>query len=177
MEPSPVKIRPATEQDAEGITRVHVLTWHSQYRGILPDGFLDKMTIESRLPGWRQRLGAQDERGITLAAECGGEIRGFCSSGAERSGEMAQTGEVYGLYVLAAHQGQGIGRALLIQAAGELLQRGFTSLLIWALRANPACGFYQRMGGDPRLEKWFEIDGEKFRETGFFWPDLGQLTS
>jgi len=175
MQTSPIIIRPALEEDAAGIARVHVLTWHSQYRGILPDSVLDAMTIESRLTGWRQRLGAQDAQNFILAAECGGEIRGFCSAGTERSGELDQGAEVYGLYVLAADQGQGIGRELLSHAAAELIHRGYTSLLIWALRANSACGFYQRMGGDPRLEKWFEIGGESFPETGFVWPDIAQL--
>lgn len=47
-------IRPAHEGDAQGIAHVHTESWKTTYRGIVPDDFLDHLTIESRLPSGRR---------------------------------------------------------------------------------------------------------------------------
>jgi GNAT superfamily N-acetyltransferase len=52
------------------------------------------------------------------------------------------------LYVLPQHHGRGLGRAMLHAAAKELVDRGLSSMIIWALRENaPSRRFYERMGG------------------------------
>ena len=43
-----MKIRRATEKDLIGIAHVHVETWQSTYAGIIPDDYLQSLTIENR---------------------------------------------------------------------------------------------------------------------------------
>ena len=39
-------VRPATAADARGIATVRVRAWQSGYRGLIPDDYLDHMSIE-----------------------------------------------------------------------------------------------------------------------------------
>ncbi len=50
---------------------------------------------------------------------------GFASGGPERDDIPGYDGELYGLYVLAAYQRQGIGRALMLTVARRLVADGF----------------------------------------------------
>lgn len=59
------KIRRVTDKDFPGIARVHVDTWRTTYKGIVPDRFLDGMsyaTIEAR---WR-RISKQNPAGYAM---------------------------------------------------------------------------------------------------------------
>jgi hypothetical protein len=58
------------------------------------------------------------------------------------------------------------------QALGE---RGFRSMVVWALKDNPACGFYERMGGTPAGEQDIAIAGVTLPEVAYGWRELGTL--
>jgi hypothetical protein len=49
-------IRDALQTDAAGIARVHVNSWRSTYRGIVPDQFLDSLSLERREQYWHDLL-------------------------------------------------------------------------------------------------------------------------
>lgn len=51
-----MNIRQATAADAEGIAQVHVNSWRTTYKGIVSEDYLDALTVESRLEGWKWRL-------------------------------------------------------------------------------------------------------------------------
>jgi hypothetical protein len=42
----PARIREATLADAEGVARVHVDTWRSAYKEMVPDSYLDGLNYE-----------------------------------------------------------------------------------------------------------------------------------
>jgi len=44
--PGAIEIRRATPSDLAGMARVHVETWKTSYRGIVPDAHLDALTYE-----------------------------------------------------------------------------------------------------------------------------------
>lgn len=54
-------IRPAKPEDAEGLTRVHVRSWQSSYRGLLAQEFLDTIDSIERLALWRRTLAVLEE--------------------------------------------------------------------------------------------------------------------
>jgi len=58
-----------------------------------------------------------------------------------------------------AHQGQGIGRALVAAAANDLSEKGFAE--IWCDARVTACGFYKQLG--------FEISGHSFDKQGVLY--------
>jgi hypothetical protein len=43
-------LRRARSHDALGIARVHVQSWQTAYRGVLPQDYLDRLTPARRLP-------------------------------------------------------------------------------------------------------------------------------
>ena len=45
-------IRPASQDDLEAIAALHVSSWQSAYRGILPDPILDQLSAEKRVDDW-----------------------------------------------------------------------------------------------------------------------------
>src|SRR5207244_4489056 len=81
-------------------------------------------------------LAARPPGQFCFVAEDAGLVVGYALGGPERSADTEYRGEVYAIYVLAAHQGRGLGRALIRESARELANAGITSLLIWVLREN-----------------------------------------
>ena len=47
-------VRPAVLDDAAAIARVHVASWRTTYRGLLPDDFLSSLSEESYTDRWRR---------------------------------------------------------------------------------------------------------------------------
>lgn len=52
----------------------------------------------------------------------------------------------YALYLLVSHQGQWLGRQLMVTLVTRLIQAGIPTLLLWVLAANLARKFYERQG-------------------------------
>jgi len=179
-----VDIRLARPEDAPAIARVHVAVWHSTYRGLIADALIDKVTLEQREAMWTDILTAYTATHPVLVAEDFGiGICGFGNAGPLRGEEVqGYSGEFKTLYLLPAYQRRGIGRALLGRLAVELLQRGHASALAWVLASNPACGFYEAMGGTicaqrlaPDSEDGDEDEGDSPADLAYGWSDLAAL--
>src|SRR5690242_5985058 len=98
-------VRPATPADAKEIAHVHVGTWRTAYRGIVPQVHLDGMSVDRSMRKWEESLlHPQPQTSFVLVAEQGGEIVGFVKAGAERGDDPQHRGEVHAIYVLAEHQ-------------------------------------------------------------------------
>lgn len=52
----PVELRVATVEDANAVATVHVRSWQSAYRGLIPDAYLDALSVERRTAVWRRIL-------------------------------------------------------------------------------------------------------------------------
>ena len=100
-----VVIRTAQPDDALAIAQVHVATWQTAYRGILPDNVLADLKVSQRQRQWQQAIA---ENQLLIVAEIGDEIVGFVNGGARHSDVPDFDCEVYALYILQTHQGQGI---------------------------------------------------------------------
>lgn len=140
-------VREAVTDDAEAIARLHVAAWRWAYRGLLPEAFLAKLSVEARLPSWRSQLEPDDPTRVVVA-EAGGQMVGFASFGPTRDAGLPPTiGELYALYLAEAAAGQGVGRALLAAVIAGLRGRGCTAVSLWVLDGNKrARRFYERAG-------------------------------
>ncbi len=163
-------IRTAEPGDAAAIASVHVSSWRTTYRGIVPDAFLDSLNIEARTLRWQEIFAAQ--KTIFFVAEDQAGIFGFINGGRIRQPIAGYDAELYAMYLLRVRQGQGHGRALFHSLAGALLDQGFTSMTVWVLEQNPAAGFYRRMGGAQVAGQKIEIGGAELDELAFGWPSL-----
>lgn len=160
-------IRRATKADLGAIARVHVQSWREAYAGIIPQSYLDELSVEAHERQWRRSLAAG---GWAFVAEWEQQLVGFASGGLSR-GRRDITGEIYVLYVLAACHRRGIGRALFDASHYELARTGHHGLLIWVLGDNPARGFYERLGGELAGESHVVIAGRRLREVSYVWRD------
>jgi ribosomal protein S18 acetylase RimI-like enzyme len=171
-----MQMREATMADVAAIARVHVESWRTTYKGLLPDGYLANLTYERREPLWREILSKPDGQQLVYVAEDTAQtIVGFASGGPERSGDPVYTGEVYAIYLLEGWQGQGIGRQLTVTLVRRLIQRGLTSLLIWVMADNPSRRFYEALGGQPVRDRRQMTGGVEVTDVAYGWLDARVL--
>jgi ribosomal protein S18 acetylase RimI-like enzyme len=145
-------VRRARPDDAPAIAETGVFGWRSAYRGILPDEYLDGMSIDTREIAWRHRLEA-DPEGLTPAwvGESAGRVVGFVSGGPPRDEDVAApAAEIYAVYLRPEAWRQGLGTALMEEATNHLRRLGATYLVLWVFEANrPARAFYEALGWLP----------------------------
>src|ERR1700730_1563513 len=103
-------IRLADLDDAPGIAHVHVASWRTTYRGLLPDEFLESLSESGYEDRWRRNI-AEGTNTVHVVEEDGGVV-GFASGGRERAGESGYSGELYAIYMLDNAQRRGYGREL-----------------------------------------------------------------
>lgn len=109
-----VRFREADRSDSDLIGSLHVASWRETYRGILPDGVLDGLSVAERSAIWRTVLGGSPDghKMKVFVAEKSDEIVGFGSCGMQRDSLLEAQGfdgEIGAIYVLQAHQRAGIG--------------------------------------------------------------------
>ena len=138
-------VRRARPADAAEIARVQVQSWREAYTGIIPQAYLDQLSVPSHERQWRRTLGSGT---WAFVAEWERKLVGFASGGLSRV-RRDITGEIYVLYVLRAFQGRAIGRALFDACHYELARCGHHGLLVWVLADNPSRGFYEHLGRPP----------------------------
>jgi GNAT superfamily N-acetyltransferase len=173
-----LRIRRGTPDDAPAIACVRVDTWRTAYRGLVPDALLEGLDAIDISASWRRGLETIDPTRVAYVAEVAGEVIGFATGGRARHLKGGYRGEVYALYVRDAHQGRGIGRALLRTSAAELVKRGLTPIVIWTLFDNPASrGFYESLGGVAIGEKREPFVGHELHEVAYGWRDPAPLLS
>lgn len=174
----PLTIRRARAGDARGIAEVHVGAGRETYRGIVPDAYLDGLSVDEREAMWR-RLDAHaaDGHGFAfVAVDGGGRVVGFASGGPRRDGPEEYAGELHAIYLLREAQGRGVGRRLAAAVAGELAARSMGSMLLWVFRDNlPARRFYESLGGTFLSSQQFEIEGQAMTEVSYGWRDTAVL--
>jgi ribosomal protein S18 acetylase RimI-like enzyme len=172
-----IGVRPATAQDAFGIAHVHVETWRATYPTLLPHDYLAKhLSIDTRAIYWQRTLQAgRTDEAVFVATE-GFDVVGFCSVGPARKAPKdsagGKWGEIFTLYVLPDFHEQGIGRMLLANGLAELVERGFSSALLWVVAGNPSRFFYEAMGGQAIGTDVEKFAGARIEEICYAWTDL-----
>ena len=162
-------VRLARVDDAPAIAEVHVASWRTTYKGIFSDTLLDSLSVDKREQSWREMLALPEPNSVTLVAcNLDESIVGFISGGAERTGWLGYEGELYAIYLLQNAQRRGLG-TLLVR---ELRARGFGSMAVWVLAANPFRKFYEALGGKVVAEQQIERGGQSFTESAYGWQDL-----
>jgi ribosomal protein S18 acetylase RimI-like enzyme len=171
-------IRPAVIDDADAIARVHVASWRSTYRRLLPDDFLESLTEAGYADRWRRFIGGGSSRVYVVEPEdpAGGGIVGFASAGLERAGEVGFGGELYAIYLLDEFQRHGYGRELVRACVAGLRDMGLQDMIIWVLRDNePARRFYERLGGVYIRAQPITIGSATLEEVSYGWPRLDDV--
>ena len=137
-----MEIRPATVDDMEGIARVHALSRHAAYAGLVSDEALARITTTSQVEHWRARLAAQRQPFSMYVATVRGRVEGLalgCGSGREAT--------LSALHVLPVLHGTGTGQALHDRLLADFASWGCGAAELWVLEGNErAQSFYRRNG-------------------------------
>lgn len=169
-------IRPAVPADAHAIATVQVATWRTTYSGIVAQASIDRLRVADR----EVAIGRALRREIRFAPEAfvatrSEQVLGYISGGAIREPVAGFDAELYAIYLLKAEQGAGIGRRLVRRLAGRLCELGYRAMMVRVLSANPACRFYERLGGELVGEGFHTVDGAPYPERVYGYPGLEQL--
>jgi GNAT superfamily N-acetyltransferase len=173
-----VEIRAAYPSDAAAVAKVHVDSWRTTYRGIVPDDFLAALSYEQRERLWRGILSpASSSSFVYVAEDPAGQIVGFASGGPARDADPDYSGELYAIYLLQDQQRHGLGRRLIGALVQQLVQAGMTSLLVWVLADNPARKFYEALGGQYVYDKQVSIGNARLVEVAYGWRNARILVA
>ncbi len=163
-------IREAGVDDVEGIAKVHVDSWKSTYKGIVPEEYLNTLTYNSRKRIWDKAI---PNGGVYVAINEKGEIVGFSSGGIERSGDYpTYQGEIYAIYLLKQYQGKGLGKRLVEPIKEGLINQGIFTMLVLVLCENDARFFYESLGAREVDQIEVTIGGEQLKESVYVWDDV-----
>lgn len=172
-----MRIRSATKSDAVQIAEVHVNSWKTTYKGVVPDQYLNNLSVTKRTLTWEKQLEAGNTSSkVFVAVTESGKIVGFVSGGPNRLESMSFDSEIYAIYLLEEYQRQGVGERLISSITSFLKDQGYKSTYLWALEDNRYRSFYEKLGGIPAGREEIEIGSAKLKEIAYGWNDLERLS-
>jgi ribosomal protein S18 acetylase RimI-like enzyme len=148
-------VRPAVPTDAAAIAAVKWRAFGSNYRGILPDDFLDGREIVPPASFWQGRAMLPPTRRHKLWVwGRPGVVFGYADTGPvhpdDAEGDHADAGELYELYVDPGVQGRGGGTRLLYAVERSFEESGWTRAELTTITTNHrAQAFYEAQGWSP----------------------------
>ena len=173
---SAILIREATALDAHALAETQVRCWRAAYRGIIDDEFLGRMSVDGRRDSYLAWFTRHPPSSfLRVAVDEQARVIGYSMAGSARAHTHATRGEIFELYLLPEVQRRGIGTRLMRSMARGLDLRGMDSLVVWALRRNPAKSFYRRMGGLEAGTRETKVGSRTLGEIAYFWQDLDSL--
>lgn len=167
-----VSYREATAADAPAVARVHVRSWRESFAGVVPQAFLDKMSVERRTEAFAARF-SEPGYGMHLAEAPGPGVVGFADYGEPRDDVAGYDAELYAIYLLPEYQGRGVGRELFRRVVASLVGAGRRSLYLLALEASPYRSFYEKLRGRVVERRTMELEGEPFGVLVYGWERIG----
>jgi GNAT superfamily N-acetyltransferase len=136
-------IRPASQNDAQSIARLHIRAWRTAYQELVSTEFLDNLTLSDHATTWERTLASGECQ--TLVCHKDESVSGWICYGPGRDPGATAQAEIYALYVDPDHWRTGIGRRL-VQEAESTLRREYQQLYLWVLTRNQrARTFYENL--------------------------------
>lgn len=164
-------IRRATLDDIKGISKVHVDTWRTTYKGIIPDSFLESLAYEDRETAWIVHLNKVDEVIFVVENEKG-EIIGFASTSRRENNEDVESIDLTSLYLLEEYQGNGIGKKLIKTLFEYYKAKGYKRVYVDVLAENKTRHFYEYYGAEFVKELNIKIGDKVLVEYVYVWNSV-----
>jgi len=156
--------------DCDRVAEIRVRGWQRAYRGIVPQSYLDAMSVPENAERQRTRFLQNNPGVLNLVAVRDGEVVGWLCHGPYREGEVpAEDAELYAIYVHPDRLGAGVGRALIQESIRRCRAAGHPRMYLWVLEENArARRFYERSGFRPDgTQEPFEVDGVEVPEVRY----------
>ncbi len=134
-----MKIRQATPLDAKAVKSAHYHAYQVNYKGYLPDDYLNKMPFDEDIISRTANYIQEHEYYV---AEYNNRVIGFASC--EYPDD--KTVEIMALYIHPDFQKQGAGSALIKEICRLKKEIGYKKIVLWTLQNGPSLGFYQKQG-------------------------------
>ena len=168
-----MKIREAVLSDANGIAKVHVDSWKTTYKNIVPDEYLESLKYEVREQMWSNVI---PNGGVFVAENEEGRIVGFASGGKERSGKYPDfQGELYAIYILKEFQRHGLGQLLVKAVIDHLHEQHISNMIVLVLEENESKHFYESLGARKIDTLVVDIAGKELNELVLAWDEISPL--
>lgn len=160
-------IRGVTIDDIPALAALHFKAYRETH------GFWASPTIQTRHLQWEQFFREKDGRSFCIGIEdTEGTLVGFAKGEPYTHGDHGEfSGELNKIYLLKKYHRLGLGRRLLCKVAGEFIQRGIQSMLLFGDAKNRSNGFYEKMGAEKLFAKNGDFHG------GYGWKDLRILAT
>jgi len=145
-----MNIRSARIEDAPVVALVHVRSWQTAYRGLVPQEYLDALEVARRRVVWISIVAQTDwPQTGTLVAEREQGVIAFVNVRPTRDDDEdpAHVGEVAAIYALPGIWGQGVGQGLMAAALDSLARAGFGQATLWVLDTNTRARRFYEAGG------------------------------
>jgi len=165
------EVRCATASDLPQIARLHVQSWQTAYRGVVPDEFLQSMRPERSLPGWRKTFDSFPDNLTVVDGATG--IAGFCCAGPVVDGEKNRpfTFEIYGIHVRPDRHRLGLGSKLVFHAFDRMRALALDGAIVWTLEALvQSRRFYEKHGGVVVKSGTWTVGNLTLPEVAYGWP-------
>ena len=167
-------VRPVTADDLHVLVQVKVDAIRPVYEPIGSEELCEDYDLAHQEAWLGHMLATMGRNDAVLVAvddfdRVAGWIRLSCGSGVD-----AGTGEIGGLFVSPPHQGQGVGRTLVLEGCRVFIQRGCRRARVQTLATSPACGFYERLGARYAGDVPFRA---QLYESVYVWDDISALAA
>ncbi|MEJ8766353.1 GNAT family N-acetyltransferase [Oceanobacillus sp. HCA-5259] len=169
-----MKIRKANSVDATSIAKVHVDSWRTTYKGIIPDEFLNNLSYEQRTELWKENLARVDNY-IVVAENNEGQIIGFADAWKRESNIVKNSSDLTCIYLLEEFQGKGIGRKLLHELFLHFKRLGIEKVFVEVLEENKTRYFYEHYGAKLVETKQIKLAGKTLSELIYVWDDVDKV--
>ena len=166
-----IHYREATVADCRAVAEVHVRSWRESFADIVPQTFMDKLSVDNRTKAFEERFSERSYK-MYVAEVPNRGIVGFADFGEPRESFGTYEAELYAIYLLLEFQRKGIGAKLFGLIIEALVSRGKNSMYLLALEVSPYRTFYEKMGGRVTGRKQFALEGIMFDTLVYGWESL-----
>ncbi|WP_088035313.1 GNAT family N-acetyltransferase [Evansella clarkii] len=167
-------IRRAKSDDAQGIAEVHVDSWRSTYQGIIPDDFLDNLSVEQRTELWKINI-AKEGNYVVVAENNAGQIIGFADAWKRDSNAVENASDLTSIYLLENYQGKGIGKRLFQAQFAHFKKMGYEKIFVEVLEENKTRFFYEYYGAKLVQTVQIKIGGKILNELIYVWEKVDDV--
>ena len=163
--------RKADDIDLEAIAKLHMLSWQTAYRGLIPDELLVPGNLEKAVEGWRSTHRSYPDN-LSVAETSDGRIVGFCCAGpvvdAQKNAPFEF--EIYGLHVDPNFHRKGIGSLIIAGVSNRMASLGIEGLIVWTLEnLIQSRRFYEKCGGSVVKTGVWTPRGHRLNEVAYGW--------
>lgn len=167
MDTNKVRIAAIGLSDIVDLAEVHVKAWRETYLGLLPQSFLDALSIDRRAETWRQIVSAPVPDSICLGVWVDDRLVGFMHAGPVGSPVLGSDLELKSIYLLQAVQGAGLGKKLMGEFIRFAQSRGKSRASLLVLKGNRTAGFYEKLGWRRGPEFELDFNGAKYMQNSY----------